>query len=433
MEVNSALNQKLDADIPIRLASNEKPHDISVRMASPLLFEKHKISRHSLLDKIQFKRIGTVIQITSNSTIKVPTLDFLLEISGRKGSTYKRYKISFANDAAENRVIAHTIVASQLIPVANIANIQPIASPLATIVDRINKDNTFGPTQKADSLAKISKTIAKLQGINSKIVQSALRHHNPNAFYKGIHGALKSGEYLVIPDFKAPKEEVTAIAPAAIITATPLPTITNVESETIPAPITFSSIPSDINAQFLQSRVEQLEHQVVQIQKELITLKTQALVSPATFAETKTEALSTTTSIPEQDKPSPETLTSTNTPILIMGHNWLLTLLAASLLGLLAWIAMRVINNRRHMNKKSSNNKILKGAFKESNIGLAIPKKATRTAPKRNIPKEDDNNAETPIDDLEFDFFKSQANTTKIKKLNRPSRYPSDIGDNLKK
>jgi Tfp pilus assembly protein FimV len=429
MEVNSAINQKLDADIPIRLAPNEKPHDISVRMASPLLFEKHKISRHSLLDKIQFKRIGTVIQITSNSTIKVPTLDFLLEISGRKGSTYQRYKISFANDAAENRVIAHTIVASQLIPVANITNSQPIATPLATIVERLNNDNTFGPTQKTDSLAKISKTIAKLQGIHSKIVQSALRHHNPNAFYKGIHGALKSGEYLVIPDFKATKEEVAAIAPAAIITATPLPTITNIDSEAIPAPITFSSIPSDINAQFLQSRVEQLEHQVVQIQKELIALKTEALVSPATLAETKTEALPTAISIAEQDKPNSDSSMSTNSPLLILGQNWLLTILAASLLGLLAWIVI----NRRYINKKSSNNKVVKAGFKDLDISLPIPKKATRTAPKRNIPKVDSSNEETPIDDLEFDFLTSQANTTKIKKLNRPSRYPSDIGDNLKK
>jgi len=429
MEVNSALNQKLDADIPIRLASNEKPHDISVRMASPLLFEKHKISRHSLLDKIQFKRIGTVIQITSNSTIKVPTLDFLLEISSRKGPTYQRYKISFAKDSAENKVLVHTIEASKLIPVANIANTQPIASPLATIVERLNKDNTFGPTQKADSLAKISELIAKLQGINTKTVQSALRHHNPNSFYKGIHGALKSGEYLVIPDFNAAKEGVAAIAPAAIMTATPLPTITNIESEAIPAPIAFSSIPSDINALFLQSRVEQLEHQVVQIQKELITLKTETLVSPATLAETKAEALPTAISIPEQDKPNPDPSISTNSPLLILGHHWLLTLLAASLLGLLAWI----VNNRRHINKKSSNNKVVKAGFKDLDIGLPIPKKATRTPPKRNTPKVDINNAETPIDDLEFDFLKSQANTTKIKKLNRPSRYPSDIGDDLKK
>ena len=49
MEINSALNQKFNADIPIRLAPNEKPHDISVRMAAPSLFDQHKINRHPLL------------------------------------------------------------------------------------------------------------------------------------------------------------------------------------------------------------------------------------------------------------------------------------------------------------------------------------------------------------------------------------------------
>ena len=451
MEVNSALNQKLDADIPISLAPNEKPHDISVRMAAPILFEQHKINHHSLLDKIQFKRIGTAIQITSNSPINVPTLDFLLEINSRKGPTYQRYKITFNKNAAENKVSSRVIEASKLSPVAINIDTKPVATPLATLEERLNKDNTFGPIQKADSLAKIAKHIAKLRGINTKLVVNALRHNNPNAFHKGSHGALKAGEFLVIPDFNEAKPaEIAAIATTPIITATPVPTISKVEPAVIPAPINSTPLQSDINAQQLQARVEQLEHHVEQIQKELAVLQTQAPanltvpvepkiekemppISPTTPIETIVETLPIVASIPVQDTPNPTASSNTNSPLLILDHPWLLTFIAASLLGLFTWIAMRFVNNRHTKNKKSPSSKNVKVALKDSDIESSIPKKASSVAPRSNSPKIDSINLDAPHEDFEFDFLKSQVNTTRMKKLNRPSRYPSDISDNLKK
>ena len=451
MEVNSALNQKLDADIPISLAPNEKPHDISVKMAAPIVFEQHKISRHSLLDKVQFKRIGTAIQITSNSPINAPTLDFILEINSRKGPTYQRYKITLNKNATENKVSSRAIEASKLVPVAINVDTKPVATPLATLEERLNKDNTFGPIQKADSFTKIAKHIAKLHGINTKIVVNALRYNNPNAFHKGSHGALKTGEFLVIPDFNEAKPaEVDSIATKAIITATPLTTISKVEPAVIPAPITSTPLQGDINAQQLQARVEQLEHHVEQIQKELAVLQTQAPanltmpvepkiekemppISPTTPIETIVETLPIAASISVEDTANPSASTNTNSALLILEHPWLLTFLATSLLGLLAWIAMRFVNNRRTKNKKIPSSKNLKGAFKDSDIESPIPKKASSAAPRNNSAKIDSINLDAQNEDFEFDFLKSQVNTTRMKKLNRPSRYPSDINDNLKK
>jgi hypothetical protein len=63
---------------------------------------------------------------------------------------------------------------------------------------------------------------------------------------------------------------------------------------------------------------------------------------------------------------------------------------------------------------------------------LLIPKKASSAAPTNN-PRTASMNPEAPQDDFEFDFLKSQVNTTRMRKLKRPSRYPADISDNLKK
>jgi len=514
IEVNSALNQKLDADIPIHLAPNEKPSDISVRMAAPILFEQHKISRHSLLDKIEFKRIGTAIQITSNNAINVPTLDFLLEINSRKGRSYQRYNITFNKNAADNKVSSRVIENSKLIPVAINAGTKPVIAtiPLATIAERLNDNNTFGPIQKTDSLAKIAKHIAKLHGINTKSVVTALRHDNPKAFYKGAHGALKAGEFLQIPDLESTK-------PVEAIGTTPNLTTNTIEPINIAAPISINPAAKAINAQQLQSKVEQLEHHVEQIQKELAALQTQvsvnsaipvkskiesdvktAPVSPVTPVEPKVETevkiapISPATpvkskietevkiapvspvtpvepkietevkiapvspavpveakvetevkpapvsvepkeeaapvlSMPTQDTPSSAATTSTNTSFLNFNYLWILGALA---LGLLAWITTRIIKKRRTLGTETPSIKNNPNPLDDLDFDLLIPKKASSAAPTNN-PRTASMNPEAPQDDFEFDFLKSQVNTTRMRKLKRPSRYPADISDNLKK
>ncbi len=480
MEINSALNQKFNADIPIRLAPNEKPHDISVRMAAPSLFDQHKINRHPLLDKIQFKRIGTAIQITSNSPINVPTLEFILEINSRKGSSYQHYKISLNKNPAVNKAVSHTletskqspvtIEANKASPVAINASPKPVAIPLATVAERVNKDNTFGPLQKTDSLAKIAKHIAKLRGIKTKVVQTALRAQNPNAFYKGAHGALIAGEFLVIPDFNAPKPvEVAAVATTpvpTVATAAPAPittespTATNVKVEpTNNAAAAIAPLANDLVVQQLLARLDKLEHHVEQIQIELNALQAQkpailpAPVEPQATAQTTAE-----TATPTQEEPTPSTPPVTEEaakePLFKLDDPGLLISLSLGLIAILAWITSRVVKARgtkkaatpspKKVTKEIKKAKVPKKTkeiedpeeietFDDLDTDLLTPQKPTSTASISNIPMDDSMNVDDlSEDDFEFDFLKSQANTAKAKKLKRPSsRYPDDTPENL--
>ena len=445
MEVNSALNQKLDADIPIRLAPNEKPHDINVKMAEPIVFEEHKIKRHSLLDKIEFKRIGTAIQITSNSPINVPSLDFILQVNSRKGPTYQRYKITFNKNAVENKVTVHSIEASKLIPVAMNVDTKPVAIPLATIEDRLNKDDTFGPIQKTDSLTKIAKHIAKLEAIKTKTVLSALRHNNPNAFYKGTHGALKVGEFLHIPDFKEPKPaEVKAIQPTLILNTAvePLKNPTPTPPTPIPTPINkvtsiaAAPLANDMTVQRLQTRIEKLEHHVEQVQMELAILQTRTPANPIpSITPRVTTETAPTLYLPVQVKPtSPAALISTKTNEIpnILNYPKLLIALSVTLLCVLTWLSIRFVKARGGMNKESSRNKepTLKIDDLEPDL-LNLRKTSDPVTP--SILSASSNSSDEEYDNLEFNFLTSEADTTKIKKLKRSTRYPSDISDNLKK
>jgi len=466
MEVNSALNQKLDADIPIRLAPNEKPRDISVRMAEASLFEQHDINRPALLDKIQIKRIGTAIQISSSTPINVPTLEFVLETKSRKGLSYQHYKISLNKNPALNKAASHTIVASKVVSPVAIED-KPVAIPLATLAERLNKDNTFGPLQKTDSLAKIAQHIAKLNGLKTKVVQTALRDTNPNAFYKGAHGGLIAGEFLVIPDFNQAKPAAVA-AIATTPTATPAPTNVKVES------VNKAPLASDPIVPQLLARVERLELHVEQMQIELDALKAQKLVNPAAAVEAQTPANpaapvepQTTTettpalSEPVQAEPSPAASTEADKdakpPLFTLNDPGLLISLSLGLLALGAWITSRVVKARATKKattpspkkvtketkkaKDTKKTKVTKAteepeaieAFDDLDTDLLMPQKAASPASISTIPMDDSMNVDDLTeDDFEFDFLKSQANSAKGKKLKRPSsRYPADTPENL--
>jgi Tfp pilus assembly protein FimV len=470
MEVNSALNQKFNADIPIRLAPNEKPNEISVRMAAPSLFDQHKINRHPLLDKIQFKRIGTAIQITSNSPINVPTLEFILEINSRKGSSYQHYKISLNKNPAVNKAVSHTLEASKQSPVAINASPKPVAIPLATLAERLNKDNTFGPLQKSDSLAKIAKHIAKLRGIKTKVVQTALRANNPNAFYKGAHGGLIAGAFLVIPDFNAPKPveaaviATTPVPTVATVTPTPIttesPTATNVKVEpTNNAPAAIAPLANDLVVQQLLARLDKLEHHVEQIQIELNALQAQkAVIQPAPVEPQVTAQTTAETATPTPDEPTPETPPvteeATKEPLFKLDDPGLLISLSLGLIAILAWITSRVVKARgtkkavtpspKKVTKEIKKAKVPKKTkeieepeeietFDDLDTDLLTPQEPRSAASISTIPMDDSMNVDDlSEDDFEFDFLKNQANTAKAKKLKRPSsRYPADTPENL--
>jgi len=501
MEVNSALNQKLDADIPIRMAPDEKPRDISVRLAAPSIFDQHKINRVSLLDKIQFKRIGTAIQITSNSPINVPTLEFILEINSRKGISYQHYLISLNKNPAVNKAISHPIQISKVspvaietnkinAPVATNASPTPAAIPLPTLAERLNNDNTFGPLQKADSLAKIAKHIAKIRGIKTKTVQTALRKNNPNAFYKGAHGALIPGEFLVIPDFNAAKSpETTPATSATLPEATIAKTDTNNTAQAVIAPVA-----KDVVVQQLLTRVDRLEQHVEQMQKEINALQAKAPanntapleakpvvnppavlepstpVTPPAAVETETpanptapveaETKSDASAVTQQEEANPVATSNTETdankdsepesPLLDINNPWLIGSLSTVLLGLLAWLTIRIVKAKRAKKaetppetkekkkpkpKKATETKKmpeLTEEFDQLDTDLLTPEKDRAPASISNIPMDDSMNIDDLTeDDFEFDFLKSQANTSKAKKLKRPSsRYPEDGTDN---
>jgi pilus assembly protein FimV len=97
IEVNSALNQKLNANIELLSATPEDTETIIVKLASRKEFSRAGLDRPYLLNDLRFKSevIDGVphIKVTSSSPIREPFLNFLVEIDWPNGHLLREYTV----------------------------------------------------------------------------------------------------------------------------------------------------------------------------------------------------------------------------------------------------------------------------------------------------------------------------------------------------
>lgn len=97
IEVSTALNQELNAEIELLSAAPEDVETLIVKLASREEFSRAGIDRPYLLNSLKFKaeiRDGKpIIRVTSDKPIREPFLNFLVEIDWPKGHMMREYTI----------------------------------------------------------------------------------------------------------------------------------------------------------------------------------------------------------------------------------------------------------------------------------------------------------------------------------------------------
>ncbi len=216
IQLHSALNQRLNAEIRLQLDGGESPSDVAVRMASPEKFDKAGIPWSYFLTKIKFELVvlsdGAVnVKLSSRESLTEPFLDFLLEVSWSQGSQYREFTLLIdppAEYTSANLPLAENM-AYRSEPVYSVARPERKARPAVERVNRpaatnqskpqIVTSGEFGPVQKNENLWKIAAKLSKERGISSGQMMSELYNANPEAFYHNDPNALKAGVILKIP------------------------------------------------------------------------------------------------------------------------------------------------------------------------------------------------------------------------------------------
>ena len=98
IEIQSMLNEPLDAVIQLTSASKQELDELKIAIAPRESFQKMGIPRTAILDDIKFSVEQPpggvpVIRVTTRQSVREPFLDFLIEASWSKGHLLRQYTL----------------------------------------------------------------------------------------------------------------------------------------------------------------------------------------------------------------------------------------------------------------------------------------------------------------------------------------------------
>ncbi|MDX1250981.1 MAG: FimV family protein [Gammaproteobacteria bacterium] len=241
IELRSALNQPLNAEIKLLSATPAELQGLTVALAPEAAFANAGVERLGLLTQIKFNVVqksdgSHVITVTSNQPVREPFLDFLVEVNWPAGRFVREYTLLLdpavtenAKDAGNPALIEVPAATKSKPPAASSpATSQgeipppPAAELLAKNGDgvggiaktsrvsvRQSDGLSYGPTTRTDTLWKIAEEMRPDKSVSTSQVMLALLKHNPHAFSADNVNNLMAGYILRLPSADA----VRAISP----------------------------------------------------------------------------------------------------------------------------------------------------------------------------------------------------------------------------
>lgn len=217
IELHSALNQKLNAEIRLSVAPGENPADVTVKLAPPEKFDQAGVVWNYFLSKIKLEPVvqangSIIVKVSSREALTEPFLDFLLEVTWPQGSMMREFTLLIDPPTAYNQPVT---------PVAETSGysaepIEPLerpvrktrtapkravrAAPADNITPQTPTSGEFGPIQKSDTLWSIATQVGQEKNIPTQKMLTALYRANPDAFNNGNINSLKEGATLKIPE-----------------------------------------------------------------------------------------------------------------------------------------------------------------------------------------------------------------------------------------
>ncbi|WP_148862647.1 FimV/HubP family polar landmark protein [Marinobacter fonticola] len=210
VELQSYLNEPLDAEIELRNAGGVTPNEVFVNLAPPAVFERVGVSRDFFLTNLQFEVITApngqlVINVTTRQPVREPYLNFLLEVTWPSGKLLREYSMLLDPPvyAAERGEAAPTQAPSTSTSRSSSGGNQPserASAPRSTQSSGSGQTGrTFGPTDASDTLWGIALQVRPDASYTPQQVMLALQDLNPDAFMNNNINRLMRGQVLRIP------------------------------------------------------------------------------------------------------------------------------------------------------------------------------------------------------------------------------------------
>ncbi|MGB5178110.1 MAG: FimV/HubP family polar landmark protein [Gammaproteobacteria bacterium] len=212
IDMQSALNQPMNAAIELTSAAGADLSMVTVTLASQADHQRIGLSRSKILNDFDFsietdKRGNAVIRITSRGTIHEPFLEFLLELTWPNGHLFRQYTV-----LVDPPVTMPATPARPATPVSRAAASPAVVQPQqyrasrpapaavrpATPATAATADS-YGPIRRNETLWSIAEKLRPGTDISMHQMMLALQRENPQAFEDGNINNLNAGATLKVP------------------------------------------------------------------------------------------------------------------------------------------------------------------------------------------------------------------------------------------
>ena len=213
IKVDSALNQRLDAEIELISSLEGELDELTVSLASARAFDRINLDRPYHLTSIKFKVTtradGTpIVKLTSTETIREPFLDFLVEVNWPKGHMMREYTVLLdppvaftAQPSAPKPMVSES---SETAPSPSTDTSgypgDSMGYPGDTASQPSYTGDTYGPVAAQQTLWNVASQV-RSGDVTTQQMMLALFDANPESFIDGDIHNLKKGSVLRIPDY----------------------------------------------------------------------------------------------------------------------------------------------------------------------------------------------------------------------------------------
>ena len=213
IELQSHLNEPMDAEIVLPQSQGVDPGDVFVNIAPERAYQRLGLQRNLFLGKLRFD-VATrsdgnlVVNVSSREPLREPYLNFLLELTWPNGRLMREYAVLvdppvYAEESGVSEQVRAPSTASsaQSRPASSVRNAESARRQARVEQSRSPgyQAGTFGPTGASDTLWTIAATVRPDNRLSMQQVMLALQDLNPNAFIDNNINRLKRGEVLRVP------------------------------------------------------------------------------------------------------------------------------------------------------------------------------------------------------------------------------------------
>ncbi len=219
INLKSALNQPLDAEIELVAPTQSELDTLTVSLASADAFASYGLDRPAFLLGMRFNivrnsRGGASVMVTTSEPVREPFVTFLLEADWSRGRLLREYTVLLdppvfmTEEAAPAPARAATPAVTQqpsgavarepARPVSEPVGRAPAAQPVTSAPRSDALSTRYGPIRRNETLWTIASRLRPERSISINQMMIALFRENPQAFMGNIN-RLKQGAVLRVP------------------------------------------------------------------------------------------------------------------------------------------------------------------------------------------------------------------------------------------